>query len=204
MSFPSDLEIARQAHLQPIVQIAEEMGLPRELLEQYGDSVLKIKLRGHRGARRPPEGEVRLRDRHHADTARGRQDDDDRRPRAGDEPHRQAGHHRHTTAVDGPDVRHQGRCRRRRLQPGRAHGDVQPPPHGRHARRYGGAQHVVGDGGQPPLPGQRPRTRSAQHHLAAGARRQRPGAAQHRHRPRDQGRRRAPPDGFRHHGRLAR
>jgi len=44
MSFPSDLEIARQAHLQPIVQIAEEMGLPRELLEQYGDSVLKIKL----------------------------------------------------------------------------------------------------------------------------------------------------------------
>ncbi|HXY42855.1 MAG TPA: formate--tetrahydrofolate ligase [Acidimicrobiales bacterium] len=44
MSFPSDLEIARQAHLRPIIQIAEEMGLPRELLEQYGDSVLKIKL----------------------------------------------------------------------------------------------------------------------------------------------------------------
>jgi formate--tetrahydrofolate ligase len=44
MSFPSDLEIARQARLRPIAEIGDEMGIPRELLEQYGDSVVKIKL----------------------------------------------------------------------------------------------------------------------------------------------------------------
>lgn len=44
MSFPSDLEIARQAHLQPIAQIAEDMGIERRLLENYGDYVAKIKL----------------------------------------------------------------------------------------------------------------------------------------------------------------
>jgi formate--tetrahydrofolate ligase len=44
MTFPSDLEIARQARLRPIAEIGDEMGIPRELLEQYGDSVVKIKL----------------------------------------------------------------------------------------------------------------------------------------------------------------
>jgi formate--tetrahydrofolate ligase len=41
---PSDLEIARQAHLMPIAEIAEGMGIERRLLEQYGESVAKIKL----------------------------------------------------------------------------------------------------------------------------------------------------------------
>ena len=51
---------------------------------------------------------------------------------------------------------------------------------------------LVRDGRQPPAPGQRARPRPAQHHLAARARRQRPGAAQHRDRPR-RGRRTASP-----------
>src|ERR1044072_8626826 len=44
MSFPSDLEIARGAHLVPLGDIAAEMGLHEGLLERYGDSVAKIKL----------------------------------------------------------------------------------------------------------------------------------------------------------------
>ncbi len=44
--------------------------------------------------------------------------------------------------------------------------------------------------------------RPVQHHLATGARRQRPGAAQHRHRVGRQGGRHRPPDRVRHHGRL--
>jgi formate--tetrahydrofolate ligase len=44
MSFPSDLEIARQATLKPINQIATDIGLDPALLEHYGENVAKIKL----------------------------------------------------------------------------------------------------------------------------------------------------------------
>jgi formate--tetrahydrofolate ligase len=41
---PSDLEIARAAHLRPIAEIAEGMGIDASLLEYYGENVAKIKL----------------------------------------------------------------------------------------------------------------------------------------------------------------
>jgi formate--tetrahydrofolate ligase len=44
MPFPSDLEIARQAMLKPLDDIAGEMGIGQHLLEPYGESVMKIKL----------------------------------------------------------------------------------------------------------------------------------------------------------------
>ncbi len=44
MSFPSDLEIAQNAKLKPLADIAAEMGLGPHLLEPYGESVAKIKL----------------------------------------------------------------------------------------------------------------------------------------------------------------
>ncbi len=44
MSIPSDLEIARAAHLKPIVDIAADMGIDASLLEPYGEGVAKIKL----------------------------------------------------------------------------------------------------------------------------------------------------------------
>jgi len=44
MPFPSDLEIARQAMLKPLDDIAGEMGIGQNLLEPYGESVMKIKL----------------------------------------------------------------------------------------------------------------------------------------------------------------
>ena len=43
-TFPSDLEIARQAKLKPLPEIADGMGIGKHLLEPYGDSVAKIKL----------------------------------------------------------------------------------------------------------------------------------------------------------------
>src|SRR3712207_3539496 len=43
-TFPSDLEIARQAKLKPLAEIADGMGIGEHLLEPYGDSVAKIKL----------------------------------------------------------------------------------------------------------------------------------------------------------------
>jgi formate--tetrahydrofolate ligase len=44
MAFPSDLEIARLAHLKPVDDIASEIGLGMHLLEPYGEQVMKIKL----------------------------------------------------------------------------------------------------------------------------------------------------------------
>ena len=44
MPFPSDLEIARQAMLKPLDDIASELGIGQNLLEPYGESVMKIKL----------------------------------------------------------------------------------------------------------------------------------------------------------------
>jgi formate--tetrahydrofolate ligase len=42
MAFPSDLEIAREAALKPIDDVAEGMGIPAHLLEPYGRDVMKV------------------------------------------------------------------------------------------------------------------------------------------------------------------
>jgi formate--tetrahydrofolate ligase len=44
MVFPSDLEIARGAALKPLEDVAAGAGIPRDLLEPYGEEVAKIKL----------------------------------------------------------------------------------------------------------------------------------------------------------------
>ena len=44
MSFPSDLEIAREASLKPLEDVAAEMGIGSHLLEPYGEQVMKVKL----------------------------------------------------------------------------------------------------------------------------------------------------------------
>ena len=44
MALPLDLDIARAASLEPIADIAAEMGIGPHLIEEYGDSVAKIKL----------------------------------------------------------------------------------------------------------------------------------------------------------------
>ncbi|HET7327252.1 MAG TPA: formate--tetrahydrofolate ligase [Nocardioidaceae bacterium] len=44
MSFPSDLQIAQQANLKPLAEVAAEMGIGEHLLEPYGDDVAKIRL----------------------------------------------------------------------------------------------------------------------------------------------------------------
>ena len=45
MTFPSDLEIAQQAKLQPLTDIASAAGIPLDLLEPYGTGAAKIDLR---------------------------------------------------------------------------------------------------------------------------------------------------------------
>ena len=198
--FPSDLDIARSAPMKPLAEIAEQMGIGEHLLEPYGRNVAKIRLEAIDDLARPATGALRGRHGDHPDAARRGQDDDDGRPRPGDEARRQAGRDQRPPTVDGPDVRHQGRCRRRRLQPGPADGTAQPAPHRRLPRRHVGAQPARRDGRQPPVPRQRAGPRPRQHHLAPRARRQRPGAPQHRGRDRPEGRRGDTPERLRHHG----
>jgi formate--tetrahydrofolate ligase len=55
MTFPSALEISRQATLKPPEEIAATMGIGRHLLEPYGDAVAKIRLEAIQElADRPP------------------------------------------------------------------------------------------------------------------------------------------------------
>ncbi len=44
MAFPTDLEIARQAKLKPLTEIAASMGIGAHLLEPHGDSLAKIRM----------------------------------------------------------------------------------------------------------------------------------------------------------------
>jgi formate--tetrahydrofolate ligase len=44
MSFPSDLQIAQEASLKPLTDIADQLGIGAHLLEPHGESVAKIKL----------------------------------------------------------------------------------------------------------------------------------------------------------------
>ncbi len=44
MSIPTDLDIARNASLQPIAEIAATMGIGSHLIEQYGEHVAKVRL----------------------------------------------------------------------------------------------------------------------------------------------------------------
>ncbi len=44
MQLPSDLEIARDAVLEPLSDVAERMGIGPHLLEPYGESVMKVRL----------------------------------------------------------------------------------------------------------------------------------------------------------------
>ena len=201
MPFPSDLQIAQVSLAQAARRRGRRHGhrvAPAGALrrERRQDQAV-----GDRRARGPPEGEVRGGLRRHADAAGRGQDHHHRRSRAGAVRDRAAGHGRDPAAVDGPDVRDQGRRGRRRLQPGRPDGHPQPAPDRRLPRGHRGAQPAVGGAGQPPVPGQRLRDRPARHHLAAGARRQRPRAAQRDRRPRQQDGRDPAADRVRHHRR---
>jgi formate--tetrahydrofolate ligase len=42
--FPTDLEIAHQARLLPLSDVAADIGLPTSFLEPYGENVAKVKL----------------------------------------------------------------------------------------------------------------------------------------------------------------
>ena len=203
MSFPSDLDIARAVTPRPIVEIAAELGIRDDELELYGPTKAKVTLAGDPAARgRASARPLRGRHRHHADAARRGQVHDDRRAGAGPEQDRPQGVGQHPPAVARAGLRHQGRRRRRRLQPGHPDGGLQPPSHRRRPRDRRGAQPRRRLHRQQPPPQEPAGHRPARRPVAARRRHQRPRAAPHRHRARRSRGRHPARDGVRHHRRL--
>ena len=170
----SSLEIAQEAELLPIETIAERTGLTPDEFEPYGRYKAKVSLDVIERMADVPDGKIVC--------------------VAGVTPTK-AGEGKTTTAVGltqglghigkdpllclrepslGPGVRHQGRRRRRRHDPGRADGGPEPPFHRRHPRDRRGQQPARRasrrlDPARQPAQDRRPADR-----LAAGAGHERP------------------------------
>ena len=154
-SMKSDIEIAQEATLIPMTEVAAGLGLgagrPRPLRQVQGQDPP--------GRPRPAEGPARRQagalHRHHSHSGRRRQDHHQRRSLHGPQQDRQEGDRHAARALAGPVLRHQGRSGRRRVRPGGPHGGHQPPLHRRHPRHHHGPQPVRGRARQPSVPGQR-------------------------------------------------
>ena len=201
-TMPSSLQIAQDATLRPITEIAAAAGIEPDELEQYG----RYKAQGlpvaARPPRRSPERQAHQRHGDHADEGGRRKVDDVGLAHAGPRPHRQERGALPARGVARPRVRHQGRRSRRRIHAGRADGGHEPPLHGRHSRDRRCEQPAGRDARSAHPARERARHRSAQDRLAAVHGHQRPLAARHRRRSRRQGERLPAPDRLRHHGGL--
>ena len=200
----SDLEIAQRARMKPIAEIAAGLGIEEDELELYGKHKAKVTLSlMKRLAGRPngkyidvtaitptPLGEGKT------TTTIGLVD--------GAQPRGIADHRGHPAAVARAGLRHQGRRGGGRLCAGGPDGGLQPPPDGRRPRDLARPQPARGDDRQLDHPRQQAAHRPAVHHLAARRRRERPGAAQDRDRPRRARERPATRDGLRHRRGVAR
>ena len=138
----SSLEIAQEATLRPIMDIAREIGLEEDEVDLYGKYKAKVSLGAldRLAGRARREGRVRLG--HHPDQGRRGQDDHVGLAHAGPRPHRQAAGAVPARAVARADLRHQGRRRRRRAHPGRADGGPEPALHRRLPRHRRREQHA--------------------------------------------------------------
>ena len=66
MTLPKNLEVARQAKLRPLDEIAAGIGIGEHLLEPYGEGVAKIKLDAIEELADRPQGKIRCSLRHNA------------------------------------------------------------------------------------------------------------------------------------------
>ena len=85
---PSSLEIAQEATLRPIAEIAEELGLEPDEYDLYGKYKAKVDLSVVERLADRPDGKLDLRDGDHADEGGRGQDDDVRLADAGARAHR--------------------------------------------------------------------------------------------------------------------
>ena len=195
----SGLEIAQEADLRPITEIAASAGIPDDVLEPFGRYRAKVDLVDPRPAGRPARRQAGHHDGDHADEGRRGQDHDVDLADAGPREDRQGRPALPPRTLDGSGVRHQGRRHRRRLRAGRADGGHQPPLQRRLPRRHGRPQPAGVRARRLALLRQPARYRRLKHHLAADARCQRARAPVHGHRPRREDARRPARERVRDH-----
>ena len=176
----SDIEIAQQATLQRIAEIAEKLGIPEEHLEPYGHYKAKVSLDYLDSLTGPPGRQADPGHRDQPDAGRRGQDHDHGRAGRRAQPDRQEGDHLPARAQPRAGVRHEGRRGRRRLRAGRADGGHQPALHRRLQRHRARQQPAGGGDRQPHPPRQRAGHRRAPHHVEARGGHERPRAARHR------------------------
>ncbi len=132
----SDIEIAREAKMQPIAEVAAKVGVPEDSVLQYGPWKAKVSLDHISKLADKPDGKLILvtaitptpAGEGKTTTTVGLGDGLNRiGKKADDLPAR---------ALARPLLRHEGRRRRRRLCPGRADGGHQPPLHRRLPRHH--------------------------------------------------------------------
>ena len=187
---PSNLDIAQAHELEPIADsrgaLRPRTRRVRPLRPLQGEG----RPLGRRPARRQARRDARLRHRDHADEGGRGEDDDvglaDPGPRARSAANPGALPAR---AVARARLRDQGRCRRRRLRPGRADGGPEPPLHRRHPCHRRREQPALGRARGAPAARQQARDRPAHDRLAPLRRHERPRAAPGRRRPRRPGER---------------
>ena len=133
---PSDLEIAQEAELKPITQVAEELGLLPDEYDPYGKYMAKVHLSVLERLADVPDGKyVDVTAITPTPLGEGKSTTMVGLSQALGAPG-QAGADRHPPTQPGTDLWHQRRRCRRRIQPGRPDGELQPAPHRRHPRHH--------------------------------------------------------------------
>ena len=202
MAVKSDIEIAREAKLKPIADVAAKIGVPAQALVPYGWTKAKLtfdyinQIQGNKDGKLilvtaispTPAGEGKT------TTSVGLGDGLNRIGKKR--------HHRASRAVARPLLRQQRRRGGRRLRPGCADGRYQPALHRRLPRHNERPQSAVGADRQSYLLGQCPWHRRAPRQLEARARHERSRAALDRQFARRRLERLPAPGRLRHHGRL--
>ena len=197
----SGLEIAQEAVLRPIAEIADAAGPGARRDGAVRRYRAKVSLRS-RAAGRPPDGKLIITTAITPTKAGEGKTTTSVVADAGARQDRQERHAVPARALHGAGVRHQGRRQRRRLRPGRADGGDQPALQRRLPRRDRRAQPAGGRAGRLDLQRQPAGDRPADDHLAAHPGHERPRAPLHGRRPRRQGARHPARERVRDHGRL--
>ena len=136
----SSLEIAQEAELLPIETIAERIGLTPDEFEPYGRYKAKVSLDVIDRMADQPDGKIVCVAGVTPTKAGEGKTTTAGRPDPGPRAHRQGPAPVPARALARPGVRHQGRRRRRRHDPGGADGGPEPPLHRRHPRDRRGEQ----------------------------------------------------------------
>ena len=198
----SSLEIAQEATLRPIMDIAREIGLEEDEVDLYGKYKAKISLSALDRLAGVPDAKVVCVSAITPTKAGEGKTTTSVSLTQGTRPHRQAAGAVPARAVAWPDLRHQGRRRRRRAHPGRADGRPEPALHRRLPRHRRREQHAGRVRRPAHVLRQRGEHRPAPGDVAAGGRHERPPPAQRDHRPRRRHPRHPARDRIRHRGRL--